>query len=222
MPRVYSIDKIASFVGSERISSFHYDMFHGVAERRGAATLEDKYPWAGRGADLPLWISRPGTFIPELCAPVHNFIVGERIVEQLRGLPGIEFLPVQFERLFEVEYEKGDFSWYRTGKAPEDPVKFARKAKDERVKFEPIPPFYEVLTHRHQDIVDDFAEVQLVHFETSSPDFAEQADVRLSEEMIRQYPILFQIGFRIVSEEVYSIFEPHLDRDFFFVSAVDF
>ena len=217
MTRFYGIEEITFFGNSNQISEFHYVMFHGLAERPGAEKYTPEEHGFGRGAGLPLSITRPGVFFPPLCMPQSNLVVNRELATALRRISNISLLPVGFASLFDVKYKKGDASWYDEGMMPGDPDEFARNAPDERARFEPIPEFFEVLSERYQDVHDKFDDRKRFRLKAVSSNFRPRAEFEASDEMFKLHPIIWN-RFTIVSEEVFEVIEPHIDRDFFSVN----
>lgn len=220
MARVFAIETICFFGNTDQISEFHYVMFHGRAHR--PVPKEDKFTeresgFLGFGPIIPLKISRPGSFFPRLCNPKTNLIVDERLAAELAEVPNIEMIAVEFEKLFEMRYAKGDMWWYRTGRAPIDPVRYVRDAKDERGKFSEIPKNFELLSSRHQDIVGNYDHCQTWACSVINDTYEDDAEFQLSDAMLREHPVIWN-GLLIVAEPLFTILEPHIDQDYFSVS----
>jgi hypothetical protein len=58
-------------------------------------------------------VIRSKDIVPEFYRPAGNVVVSEQVAGQLGALPNLELLPVRFERLVNLFYKKGDFSFYR-------------------------------------------------------------------------------------------------------------
>lgn len=221
MKRVFCVEVISFFGNTDQILEFHYVMFHGLAHRQ--VPIEHKHTpreWGhtGYGPILPLSIIRPGTFFPMLCQPDKNLVVREELALSLEQVPNVELVPVDFEKLFEIRYAKGDMWWYEQGRAPLDPTRFAREVNDQREKFSAIPKCYEVLSTRLLDVESVYREQRSVRCKVVNKMYEWCAEFAISDAMCSDHPILWNGGLTILSEPIFSILEPHLDRDFFSVS----
>ncbi len=217
MTDVYKIDEVTFFGDTDQISSFHYKMFHGEAERPGTRKHTPEWYGHGEGSKCPLSIVRPGNAIPPIFVPQIGLVVNEEIAESLRNFSGFGLLAVNFERLIDMECRKGDMSWYCTEQAPLDPSLYLRSAPDNRKKFEPVPTHFEVLAPRLQDIRDSFDNCQKYLPTAFEP--VDEEPFYTSDEMLHQFPIVWHYG-TYVTRDVLRVLGPQLDRDFFSVREV--
>jgi hypothetical protein len=201
--RFYVIDKTTS---KRRVfDGFHYAMFHG-GEVEPLRRIE---PGVAPAAPLRLWknVHR----IAPLFQPELRWVVSDDVKTALAGLPHIDFLGVQFTRLFDYPYRAKDFShwdgrqtWYEIEPiiedAPHDPSLVDR-----------IGRFWEVLVPRHMDVHKKYKDLKRFHFDIPRQ---EDVDVDLSAKMLENYPILWD-GPHILSEAAYSRVEPFIDWDYF-------
>jgi hypothetical protein len=213
--KFYTITAVSNFLKRPIVSSYHYAMFHGLAERGGKEYPHDTSAWANSESSASLLISRTVRRIPEISRPSTHLVVSERLAERLRYVPNIRLAPVVFKRLVDVEWEKGDMSWPEKC-GPVEPRELLRTLPDIPEFHEQIGSFFEVQTYRLKDIVDRYPSAKEVIIEKDTPPFEEAAAVRLSPEMLTDYPMLWWYGI-IVNPEAFNVLDADLDRDFFIV-----
>lgn len=213
--KFYTITAVSNYLQRPLITSFHAHMFHGLAERDGKESPHHRSPWANTESPSPLLISRTIRHVPEICEPVTHLIVSERLAERLRHCANIRLAPVVFKRLVDVEWEKGDMSWFDEWGST-DPGEILRTQPDVPEFHEQIGSYFEVQTYRLKDVVDRYPSAKEVTIEKDTPPFQENEVIRLSPEMLTDYPMLWWYGI-IVNEQVFDILDAHLDRDFFIV-----
>ena len=109
---LHVVKKLTSFIGSERLRTFHYDMYHGTFSRCGI--VYPMQPDASIDNEIrePMEVVRIGRFIPDVFCPGRHFVVSEMLMAQLSRLQNIEFLRIRFRKLIDYPYAKGDFSFY--------------------------------------------------------------------------------------------------------------
>lgn len=211
----YVATAVSNFLDRPQIETFHYDMFHGLAERDGLNPPHDTLVYANTESPSDLLISRTGHGVPDICNPSSHLVVNERIANELAGFPHIRLAKVVFKRLVDVEYEKGDMSWCdKWGDG--DPCDLLRTLPDIAGFHEQIGAYYEVQTWRLRDVVDQFPSARLITIEVATPPLEETRDIRISSELLEEFPILC-LGDVIMSEKVFRILDSSLDRDFFIV-----
>jgi hypothetical protein len=212
--KFYTITAVSNFLKRPIISAYHYDMFHGLAERDGKESPHHRSPWANTESPSPLLISRTIRHVPEISEPVTHLIVSERLADRLRRFPNIRLAPVLFKRLVDVEWRKGDMSWAKGGK--EDPSNVLRTLPDVPEFHQQIGSYFEVQPYRWKDVLDRYPSAKELTIEQRTPPMEETEVIRVSPEMLTDYP-MFWWGSVIVNPEVFDILDAHLDRDFFIV-----
>lgn len=213
--RFHTITFVSNYIDNPRIDSFHAEMFHGLAERDGEEYPHCPNVFAYSDSFGTLTISRSGRRVPEITQPSGDFVVSESLAEKLKDVPNIRISPVAFKRLVDVEYEKGDLAlgekWgYR------DPHDLLRLLPDVPEFHETIGSYFEIHTWRLQDVVDRYEDATDFALVEGMPPMDEIKSIRLSKEMLSDYPILW-FGDTIVSEEVLHILRNDLDPDLFIV-----
>jgi hypothetical protein len=216
--KFYTITAASNFLQRPLISSFHAAMFHGLAERGGKEYPHDPVVWANTDSFDPLLISRTIRGVPEISQPSGDLVVSQRLAEKLRRFRNIRLAPVQFKRLVDVNYQKGDDSWFDEwgelgSKAPEE---ILRTQPDVPEFHDRIGAFFEVQTYRLNDIVNRYPSAKEITIETGTPPLHNTEVIRLSPELLTDYPMVWWSDI-IVNPEVFDILDPHLDRDFFVV-----
>ena len=213
--KFYGITSVSNFINNRLIQSFHCNMFHGLAERDGKASPNDSLVFPNTYSPSSLQISRTARHVPDICEPGRHLVVSERFATQLQSLPNLRIMPVVFKRLVDVKYEKGDMSWFKTWGGG-DPLDFLRTLPDVPEFHRQIGSYYEVQSYRGCDVVDNYAQLREAPIVTGTPPMDETRVIRLSREMLDNYPIL-GYGTKILSERAFQILAEGFDRDFFII-----
>jgi hypothetical protein len=213
--KFYTITAVSNFLERPLIRAFHSDMFHGLSERDGKEWPHDPHVWANTESFTPLQISRTIRRVPEISRPGCHLVVSERLADRLRRFQNIRLAPVVFKRLVDVEWEKGDMSWFDEWGST-DPCQILRTQPDLPEFHDRIGSFFEVQTYRLKDILDRYPSAKEVTIELRTPPMQEMESIRLSPEMLTDYPMLWWRGI-IVNPEVFDVFDDSLDHDFFIV-----
>src|SRR5262245_4452860 len=212
--RFYTITAVSNFLKRRFLSTYHWDMFHGIAERDGKEPPHHRTPWANTESPSTLSISRTIRHLPAISEPATHLVVSERLAQKLRSFRNVRVMRVMFKRLVDVDWQKGDKSWEKGG--GEDPSNVLRTMPDMVEFHRQIGEYFEVQTHRWKDIVDQYPSAREITIEEGTPPVEETDVIRLSPEMLIDYPMLWWGG-TIVNEEVFDILDASIDRDFFIV-----
>ena len=213
--KFYGLTPISNFIDNRRIKSFHANMFHGLAERDGKEVPHDTKVFANTEVFRPLLISRTGRHVPDFCEPSTHFVVCERLARQLDGLPNIRLAPVVFKRLVDVEYQKGDMTWAeKWGNV--DPRQLLRTLPDVPDFHKTIGCYFEVQAYRWRDVIDKYPLASEITIEELTPPLQETSVIRLSAQMLEDFPILCY-GTKIISETAFQLLAENIDREFFIV-----
>lgn len=217
--KFYTITAVSNFLKRPLIRSFHANMFHGLAERDGKESPHQRTAWANSEASSPLLISRTIRHVPEISEPITHLVVSERLAERLRRFRNIRLAQVIFKRLVDVEWQKGDMSWWDQWGSV-DPCELLRTLPTVSEGHQKVGMFFEVQTYRLKDIADGYPSAKEINIEFRTPPLQEMEAIRLSSEMLTDYPMLWW-GSTIVNEQVFEILDASLDRDFFIVRKYD-
>jgi hypothetical protein len=214
--KFYTITAVSNFLRRPLISSFHYAMFHGLAERDGKVSPHQSAVWANTEPPFsPLLISRTIHRVPEICEPITNLVVSERLAQCLSSYSNIRLAQVVFKRLVDIDWQKGSVSWSEDWGEVE-PRELLRVLPAVPSFHQQIGSLFEVQPYRLKDIVDRYPSAKEVTVEEDTPPFQENEVIRVSPEMLIDYPMLWW-GSPIVNSDVFDILDAHLDRDFFIV-----
>jgi hypothetical protein len=213
--KFYTITAASNFLERPLIRVFHADMFHGLAERDGKEWPRDPHIWANTESFTPLRISRTTCGLPNISRPGCHLVVSERLAVRLRHFQNIRLAPVVFKRLVDIEWEKGDMSWFDTW-GTTDPCELLRTQPEVPEFHQQIGSFFEVQTYRLKDIVDQYPSAKEITIEVGTPPADETEIIRIAPEMLADYPMFWWRSI-IVSSEVFDILDASLDRDFFVV-----
>jgi hypothetical protein len=185
--------------------AFHYDMFHGGQ----VEPLRKIQPGVAPTTPLRLWknVHR----IAPLFQPHTRWVVSENAKAAFAGMPNVDFLEVQFARLFHYPYQARDFShwngrqtWYEIEPIIED-------APHDPALQGSIGRFWEVIVPRHMDVHVKYGGLKRFQFDIPGQEIL---DVALSARMLEDYPILWD-GPHVLSNVAYSRVAPFVDWDYF-------
>lgn len=211
---ITALSKITCFVNSPVIRTFHYDMFHGTAEREGIAYHDSGACFLNTTHRKQLHISRTGQQVPAVFAPSLNLVLSEEVRKRLIGLPKIDVLPVVFDKLFQFYYRKGDFSWYDAPLCA-DSQDLHRILPDVPDYHSQVGPYYELLVARTQDLATESSDMREVTITIGPASLEETVEVRLPVDLWGRYPIVWDNGCLFFAEGSFQRIEPFLDWDFF-------
>ncbi len=215
MTKFYTLAVVSNFIDNERIKSFHYDMFHGLAEREGKESPHDPVVWADVESASPLIISRTIHRIPPICQPSNHLVVSEAVANQLKTFHSLRIAPVLFKRLVDVDYVKEDMDWgERWGWG--DPCDLLRTLPDNPEFHGRIGRYFEIRTWAWKDVIDNYPSAKEITIVERTPPMEEESVIRLCPQMLQDYPIL-AYGVKLLSEQAFAVLDPNLDRDFFLV-----
>ncbi len=162
---------------------------------------------------------RPDVFEPA------RLVVCDAVRSKLSWVPHIEFRPVKFVKLFDFPYyPPGDFSF------SDHPLwkKVVREGHANRL-FERLPDVPEL--HRdfppYCELIPSAARLETPHSPAEKQVLVPMPEgsggpkeVMLSEELMRDYPILGW-SYTLFNEAVFPLISPHLDRNYFDVVEVE-
>lgn len=211
---------VAIYEKQERVAEYHAKMFHGMAFRPSLEDfgLDQIHQEGTPQYHLPLQVVREGSAIPDIFCPQgiaydQGLIVAEKVKQQLEEVPNISFGAVNFVRLFEREWEVGNFDFVS------DPLwnKYLElRYKDEHWFLMQHPDdwdlrldndrFFEVLVPNASQIENRYPDAELIR---STPVFG-----NLSERMVQENPLI-EAGGCLMTEDVFKRIEAFFDWDFF-------
>ena len=210
--KVVAIDPILSH--DDKLDYFHHVMFHGEiipAQRPGG----------------PLRMIRSGWRIPDVMAPTGCWIVSEEVRRKLEGVPGLTFEEIRFAKLVERPWELGRFDHYNARGRFQDPVKFLQRAPDVPALHKGVGPYYVLSVPSVEDLaprypptppipidLDEYVS-EKVGLLSAAPD-----PVVLSVPLLKDNPLVEQ-DYVFMTEGVYALLRPHLDKDFFALAKLE-
>ena len=217
--KFFGVTRVSNFINNRLIRAFHYDMFHGLAERDEKEPPHDTKVYANTESPTNLLISRTARCVPDICQPSRHLVVSERYATRLQSLSHLRVMPVAFKRLVDVDYEKGDMSCFKKW-GDVDPRELLRTLPDVPEFHRQIGRYYEVQSYRWCDVVDNFTPLRQIEIVERTPPMDETSIIRLSREILEEYPILAH-GTKILSERAFQILADGFDRDFFIIREYD-
>lgn len=184
------------------------DLFHGSARRKG--TVWD---------DFPLRLDRNAYRIPDIFATdlmKGGMVVSAAVQAALSGVSGVDFLPVQFDRLYYLEYELGQDFEEIGPVCHSDWQRFLKKQKHRRDLIVEIGPYFEVLHPLHFQIVKQMGldHEPKIDLTFNVFGFEDQLDVLFNREILEQYPV-YGSAVQVYREDVFERIEPFYDWQFF-------
>src|SRR5258708_3009805 len=101
--RVIAVDTNEWLHDSDRISHFHYYMFHGMWDAKNMRTVD---PTTGETRQN---LMRNARIFPPIVQIHDSLYVTADVKTKLDGIPGIVFTPANFTRLVDYPFAKADF-----------------------------------------------------------------------------------------------------------------
>jgi len=211
-------------IATERVDAFHMKMFHGEGRR---ACLDDGESCDHKpGDDLsdPILYTCNAFHTPDIAMPALNFMVSARIQSSLSGLPGLGFGKVILEKVIDLPYSAGDFSFYDRADFRRDPPRHDFKNIFRRWKDRPdlhavVGPRFEVVTSVETELAASYPEAKLVDLPDPCGD-ADPTPTPMSERMITENSLVGTMTGTAVVAEAFHKIDRFLDRDYFAVAEV--
>jgi hypothetical protein len=213
---VIAVDTNERLHDSDRISYFHYYMFHGMWDSENLDSVDPQTGEKRRN------LMRNARIVPPIVG-IHNALyVSERVKKKLEGVPGIRFVRTQFTRLVDYPFAKGDFSFYKTPlfQAQEQPIsweelfdRFLRSLADVPEYHRNIESFYKLETTQYvfAEELDPKAPKVSCYMPKAT---TESMRLRLSPRMVKAYPVIWY-GHYFFADDVFALIEEDFDWDFF-------
>ena len=218
--RVHAVDKLTSFIGSKRLSAFHYDMFHGEIRRCGVKYPHEPDATLENTLREPLEVSRNVRSVPDLFCPSRNFVVSRALRQKIEGVRNIEFLAVKIVKFIDYPYAPADFSFYDDPICV-DPEELFELLPDVPEFHERIGPYYEVLTAGTKDVAGQYESLKPISVYIGPSEYDERVEERLSEQMMTDYPILRGEWAMLLNDAVFQLIKDDIDWEFFLHADVE-
>jgi len=216
--KVYIINEISSSDKDPGIDEFHYTMFHGLAERNGIRSPHFKHYNYGDDPIYPLCLIKNAYNIKKIFMPSVDFTISNEVKTKIQHLPHIKFWQVKFIKLFNYEYDL--YGFLKEGYKARCACKITKKMRHNPELEKVIENYYELLTCKHQDIVEGYKNLKHIRIYTGCS-CEKYFEDDLSEEMLKDYPILWHYGGHILSEEAFKLMEPYFDWTYFYYNEVE-
>jgi hypothetical protein len=224
---VHIVGQRHSFISSTRIRDFHFEMFHGRATRDGVASPHHVFLSLDNRPQSPLHLIRNAFATPDIFEPAENLIVSQAVRDKLERLPNIEFDPIVFEKLYWLEYQPGDFSFYA---AKEDrPAQYrglprlmndlCAKLPDKAEAHSSIGVYYEVVVASTRELRTrfDYTEIDVVLADGRD---AEKRTVDVLANFMSEYPLYNSRGLWVIEESLFEKLRSHFDWDYFVTTSI--
>ncbi len=217
--KIYIIgNKLAGYLDNPTIHTFQGEMFHGENIRYVDGLLKPDYH-LGEEIKSPMKIIKNVYKMPKLFSPDLSLVVSEQLREKLSTFPHIEFVKVEFVKLFEFPYAPNDFSFYDI-KGFKTPEKFIKKQRHNKKLKDQIGDYYEMVIARYRDFADEFKNLNTCKLSIDYFDDEEMSELGFSKELLDEYPI-FRKWETIFTEPVFNILKDHIDPNYYFVKQYD-
>jgi hypothetical protein len=212
--KLHVIDKLAYFLGSTRLSAFHYEMFHGRASRHGVPYPHEPDAFLGNAVREPLELAVNGRRIPDVFSPSRNLVVCELLKAKLRGIRNIEFVSVTMRKVLDHPWSEGAFSFYDRG-TPTEPIELWDILPDATHLRAAIGSYFELVTARNADAAARYPTAKQVLAPIGPTGYDDPVRITIAPAMVVDYPILGCRGATLMSDEVFHIFAPHVNWEYF-------
>ena len=171
----------------------------------------------------PLIVDRNGRHIPSVFLPGTTLIISESVKALLPVSENVVYLPVKFGKLVDYPFQAGDFSYYdrpafRRNPEREDPETLIERLPDVPVLHGRTGAYYEVVVAWQDEVIERYADTTPVTFTMDVLGDWEDVEVRLSQTLLDDYPILRVPGGLVLSNAVWEKLQPYLDMDYFRVA----
>lgn len=210
---VFVVATVSSFVDSQRISAFHYEMFHGVSHRPGLKHAHIDYA-LGDIYDVAMQITRSGPIVPDIFSPSTNLVVSAAVKHKLRSWKNIDFCEIAFRKLVWFEWQIGDFSWYDDPTRTQPPEMF-HELPDSPELHRSIGSYYEMILPRLAKLRDRYQPSRQLRVDLGSGCAITSVELDLSPELVLDYPALKALGTIVFRADLFDVVSEHLDRDFY-------
>lgn len=156
---------------------------------------------------------RTGPYVPAVTRPSRQLVVNEEVASNLRSFPNIRLVPVRFTKLINLNFSEDNIPKEIQKEFPFGRDFIIASENDERLHGQ-IGLHFEVQCFRLIDVSPLFPETPFVNITTGMPDDEEIDECQISEEMLKQFPLL-SYGDLICHPDLFSVFATHVDNDFF-------
>ena len=207
---------------TQRTSHMHAMIYHGTSD---FVEMAEDTSWRSPGLFTKqrqrMHVSRSGRFVPDVFSPYGvELVVSNHVRERLARLKGVDFEPVVFEYLIDLELPP-------IGELGDDELIADTQRKQLIHKFSDVPDFHaavgdywHVIMPSVVDLEPQYTNVQELHPAFSRYSRRSTPSVRLDFRMLDEYPIIMAHSRTIcLSTQAFSLIAPHLDFDFY---AVDY
>jgi hypothetical protein len=207
---------------TDRIDAFHMEMFHGQCRLAG---LKSRYHKPGDDLTNPLLYTCNGFRPPDVAMPSLNFIVSERVRSVLMDLPGLAFAPVVLEKVIELPYAAGDFSFYDRADIRRDLRRHGyetvfRRWKDRPELHAAVGARFEVVNSVDTELAGMYPEAKPVGLPDPRENDDELTPTPLSERMLKENSLVGTMCGTAFAPDAFRRIERFLDRDYFAVADV--
>lgn len=222
--KAYLIKKLTFFGDDSNIDTFHYTMFHGLAEKDDDGVGVSSSYVLGDDLRCGLRLTVNAYRIQNLFQPKRNFVVSQVLRDMLAGFSGFEFLKAQLKKVIWARYDEGNFDhWndpqYRDpGNGPE---LFIEGQPDRDDLKKNLPKFYEIICPNYYKVLPQFSNLNEYTSYIGPTEFDPKFSAKLSSQMVSFYPMLKHASGTIVNEQVFEVLEPFFDWHYFLKAEFD-
>ena len=216
--KYHVIKKLTHFVGSKSVDSFHYVMYHGLAEREGRGDAAVNPPKiCGKYVDrLLLTIN---VFRPSLMFQPHlNLVVAEEVRHKLASLPDVDFLEARVDKAFYIPYTESSFTHWNDPKYKDDgsgPERVIDRQSHRQDLLDQLQPLFEVIPPKYAEVRDLFSDTLPVSLALGPTKFSRPFLAELSIKMLHLYPMMRHFGCHILSDAAFKLLAPYVNWHYF-------
>lgn len=215
----FVIHKRVKLARSNRIRAFHYNLYHGV-ERRPIGDRGYVQYYLHDQLSERQSIVRSGTRVPDIFAPGLVWIVSEAVRECLRTTTNVDCFAVQFEKIFDMDFREGDFSWYDDPMRKQPPALFDDLPEAPELRWH-LGSYYELIIARNHVVGQHFPSSKRLPVDLSDA-YVGGGNMEIwgCAELLEEYPMTREDGTHFVRSDIFELLEEYLHPDYFLVKEV--
>jgi hypothetical protein len=212
----------------KRVTRFHKAVYHGSGyylNKPDDPMITDRIwrrPAMNNSNRELLHVRRSGRFVPRISFPTsQDLVITREVKDLLQGLPGIDFLPVVYEKLVDVHIpEIGDLSddeWREYG-----PVMETISAMPDVPEFhDRVGEGFVVLMPEYYEIEDSITD-SVPYVPKFGRYFAADTNLEepLSLKLLETHAMYRAAGYVFLTERAFEIIAPFLDLDYIMIDFI--
>jgi hypothetical protein len=210
--RIHIVTPIVFFPQGSPLSGFHHDLFHGRASRF-ANFLKRRPEDVTMAKEKDLYILLNLYHTPAIIQPIVNLLVQDEVRQAISTPGGCAWKPVRVERVCNIPYAKGvrfeSGEWSRK----ETPEELMMERSFSAKESEAVPSFQELICPDLEKFYSAYQGLKTVRL--SMPINQEKSRLKINQQLLRDYPVVWHDGYHVFHEEVFKKCERFFDWDYF-------